>query len=506
MADYKYTLFATDNKIMVPLTPDPCGPRTELYIWGFAGGLYEKDGVVVNPDFAVENGCKFFGKASFPAPRIDVECGDRLFITLVNLGMEHLPNLTDVHSVHVHGGHVATQIDGVPETAFGVPMQMDGMKPKCAPPNPSGVDPNQAITYYFAPEHPGTYFYHCHQEASEHVQMGMYGALIVHPSKEHLDMAGVRIPRGYTNRNFAYADKDTFFHKEYVLLLSDVDQVWHQYVFDGLKFFPADFKSTTWLVNGRSYPDTLLPTQVPASLGAYSVPPGYESYVHVKTGERFLIRLINMGYQTVPWHIHGWHFRIIGKDAHPMPANPNDKNSRMAFTQLVGSGESYDLLLTADNKQPLYGSYIFNGFPGVINSLMEQVKKAEMASQQQLWANIPEDGTFTGECPFEKLFNFFNYGQQPQEFFPQFYIMHNHDDYKVTTPKDLANPASENQCLYPGGQLCFMQIDAPPTPGPCRYPDDCTCEKCQAVESTPIKTLLQTLKKALPWCKPDSTA
>ena len=92
---------------------------------------------------------------------------------------------------------------------------------------------------------------------------------------------------------------------------------------------------------------------------------------------------------------------------------------------------------------------------------MEQVKKAEIASGEQLWQNIPEEGTFTGECPYEKLFSFFNYGQEPNQFFPQFYIMHNHDDYKATTPKDLANPESEDQCLYPGGQLCFMQIDAP---------------------------------------------
>ena len=35
-------------------------------------------------------------------------------------------------------------------------------------------------------------------------------------------------------------------------------------------------------------------------------------------------------------------------------------------------------------------------------------------------------------------------------FFPQFYPMHNHDDYKVT-----------NQGVYPGGQLTLIQTDAP---------------------------------------------
>lgn len=35
-------------------------------------------------------------------------------------------------------------------------------------------------------------------------------------------------------------------------------------------------------------------------------------------------------------------------------------------------------------------------------------------------------------------------------FFPQFYPMHNHDDYKVT-----------NNGKYPGGQLTLIQTDAP---------------------------------------------
>ena len=33
-------------------------------------------------------------------------------------------------------------------------------------------------------------------------------------------------------------------------------------------------------------------------------------------------------------------------------------------------------------------------------------------------------------------------------FFPQFYPMHNHDDYKAT-----------NNGVYPGGQLTFIQVD-----------------------------------------------
>lgn len=26
--------------------------------------------------------------------------------------------------------------------------------------------------------------------------------------------------------------------------------------------------------------------------------------------------MINMGYQVVTWHIHGWHSMVVGKDGH----------------------------------------------------------------------------------------------------------------------------------------------------------------------------------------------
>lgn len=121
--------------------------------------------------------------------------------------MKERPDLLDFHTVHLHGAHVATQLDGFPETSFGVPMWMN---PEEGPP---------VATYFFQPEHPGTYMYHCHVEASEHVQMGMYGALIVYPSMASLAKAGIRkekgkwylhgkvqaqIPATATNRNFRY--------------------------------------------------------------------------------------------------------------------------------------------------------------------------------------------------------------------------------------------------------------------------------------------------------------
>lgn len=406
MAVLQYNLFATDGFISLPTNPEPC-PRTVyssmVYVFGFVGGLYSRDGVVVNPQFAdtPENRRAFAGSAMIPSPRIDAEIGDRVYVQMVNIGTNRARRpLADPHTVHLHGMHVPTQLDGFPEQSFVIPV-------------------GQKAVYYFLAERAGTFMYHCHVEAAEHIQMGMYGALVVYPSVQSLADAGVEIPPGATNRNFAYNHASTYFDKDYVMLLSDLDSRWHQSVFLGRPFNAVDFKPDWWLVNGRAFPDTLRRHPLP----------GYESYVHVKTGQKFLLRMINMGYQVVPWHIHGWPFMIVGKDAHPRLLG------EMGFTQTIGSGETWDLLFDATNKEPVYGNYIFNGQDGY-PSLMSQVSP-------DWWADVPLEGFNCNPAVW-------NYGAHPNQFFPQFYPMHNHDDYKVT-----------NNGVYPGGQLTYIQTDAP---------------------------------------------
>lgn len=234
------------------------------------------------------------GTATLPSPIIWAEQGDRLYITLINLGLLQLPDHFDFHTVHIHGGHIATQLDGFPESSLGVPMWMD-----------TGLEPPN-LTYFFQPENPGTLMYHCHVEASEHLQMGFSGALVIYPSVESLRAAGIikdkntgqwlldskpqpQIPSAATNRNFTYNDINTFFDKEYVMLLTDIDSTWHDSVLCQSDFNPVNFKPDFWLVNGRAFPDTLYPhpqTQPPGSDPDLSQV-NYESYVHVNIGDIF---------------------------------------------------------------------------------------------------------------------------------------------------------------------------------------------------------------------------
>jgi len=444
-----YSLYATDGFINLPTDPTGCLLRRSIYVFGFVGGLWKIQDkctgkfTIIDSELDPSNITArdaLRGTAVIPSPLIKMDADDELFITLTNLGLLRAKEpILDVHTIHIHGGHVATQVDGVPETSFGVPVTPIG-------------EPSISITYYFKPETPGSYFYHCHQEAAEHVQMGMYGGLIVYPAAQ--DVSRYSTSKNITNRNFANINYDSFFDKEYVILLSDIDSTWHDAVENQTDFNAVNFKPDWWLVNGRAFPDTLLPAGVDVGGDAYKVPAGYDSYVHIKNGQRFLLRLINMGYQPVPWHTHGWHGTIVNKDAHAHP------HGESVFTQLVGSGESYDLIFMADDKRKLYADYIFcgkGGFPSLMNQVADATAESRNAGtfmpgfgdSDTLWANTPKEGGTT-LCPFPGDFQVNNYGTIDNFFFPQFYIAHNHDDYKVT-----------NNGVYPGGQLIFIQTDLP---------------------------------------------
>ena len=168
--------------------------------------------------------------------------------------------------------------------------------------------------------------------------------------------------------------------------------------------------------------------------------------------------MINLGYQVVPWHIHGWHFMVVGKDSHLSPFLAmmqkweclNHELVEMGFTATIGSGETYDLIITADDKRDLYRKYIVKGQDG-FPSLCRQLKQIQKIDPSAIF-DIPEEPV---NCDNPKLINYIEVCNQPyhdpnDQFFPQFYPMHNHDDYKVT-----------NNGVYPGGQLTYIQTDAP---------------------------------------------
>lgn len=478
MSKRHYVLLSTDGYTNFPTSPDLNDNKKEsVYIWGFIGGLLSVDDVIIpensyldwRKSYNWDNLFKLKGSAKLPSPIIWGEVGDDIYITLINLGMLYRTDMVDNHSIHLHGAHVPTQLDGFPETSFGVPVWMPNSKYNCLCSPPT-------ITYYFKPDRPGTLLYHCHVRAYEHIQMGMYGALVVYPSIESLNTEGVYqdsdgfwyfndklldfIPKSSTNRNFAYNNPYSYYDKEYIILLSDIDSNWHKAIENSEHFNSVNFKPNYWLINGRSFPDTLLPYEEKYNDSSSKdlTQINYNSYVHINTNDKFLLRMVNIGYDSVPWYVHGWHFEILGKNSYLSPflslktlisSYEHNKISDKSFTVNISSGETYDLLIETTDKYHIYENYILNG-QDYIQPLCAQIIKL-----------YSEDTDCILDVPTEPVnindMNTVNYleicsrssSESNSFLYPQFYPMHNHNSYKVT-----------NNGSYPGGQMTYIQIDA----------------------------------------------
>ena len=88
----------------------------------------------------------------FPSTPIRVRQGQ-----VVHTTVEPIIN---VHTIHHHGIEPSTFNDGVPDTSFNVASR---------------------YTYQWRASRAGTFFYHCHRNAPLHVQLGMFGYLVVDP-------------------------------------------------------------------------------------------------------------------------------------------------------------------------------------------------------------------------------------------------------------------------------------------------------------------------------------
>lgn len=100
--------------------------------------------------------------SSIPAPTIRVTKDDHVEITVVNHG-------TMPHSLHMHSIHPGI-MDGVPIIS-----------------GDSGfISPGQQFTYKFTASPVGIFPYHCHMTPiQEHINRGLYGALIIDPPFDH---------------------------------------------------------------------------------------------------------------------------------------------------------------------------------------------------------------------------------------------------------------------------------------------------------------------------------
>jgi len=336
-------------------------------------------------DIGVMNG-------NIPAPLFAFDEDDEFFLTLTNVGMIMRPDLFEQHTVHFHGYPNASSFyDGVPDASVAINI-------------------GASFTYYYLAPDAGTYFWHCHITPPEHLQMGMVGQLYVRPRQDRVPVGGslntylgyqngIGLPAGTvadgrticnpstdilcsattpainsgatrpaagtlcngtapsgegTTAEYVYNDGDgsSCYDVVYPMQMHGFDPNFH---FVGMTFNPelfVDMNDKYFLLNGRSYPDTVAPgpQATITSDGSMHYSQPLPSIVNIPAGGKASLRLVNLSvaeYFTlqslgVPMHEVGFNAKLL---------RDQDGNNTEFYTNSItlGGGESLDVILDASD-------------------------------------------------------------------------------------------------------------------------------------------------------------
>jgi FtsP/CotA-like multicopper oxidase with cupredoxin domain len=229
-----------------------------------------------------------------------------------------------------------------------------------------GVNMGSSVTYYYKLNDPGTYMYHCHQEATEHMQMGMLGNLYVKPAQDGTEKTYTGDGKTYTKFVYNDGDGSTGYDVAKALQLGSMDHVFHE-LHLGVQPLPfKNMKDTYPMINGRGYPDTVntAPLDPPAEkidfLSAQNQPAQssqpINSLVTAKKGERILLRLSNLNvtnYYTVT--VQGLPMKVVGVGARQLKGPTGTALYYDTASVTLGGGESTEVMLDTSQAEP--GTY-----------------------------------------------------------------------------------------------------------------------------------------------------
>jgi FtsP/CotA-like multicopper oxidase with cupredoxin domain len=277
-----------------------------------------------------------------PGPLLRVTEGDTLRVSLRN-------ELSEPTTIHWHGVHVPSEMDGV----TGVSQ---------AP-----VMPGESFTYEFIASHAGTFMYHSHSHNSaEQIDQGLYGVLIIDPQQK----------------------PSTEFDREYVMALqgwmvdaADMDgmdgmsgdgmdtEAMMQMLSQMMEMMsaPGGQEAMPGQMDAAAMADMMAQMMEMASSGQSSGGHGGMDYNYftingkafpdtepykVRTGDVVRVRIVNPSQTIHPMHLHGQDFKVVAKDGEPIAAEAQ----LMMNTITLNPGETYDIVFVADNP----GRWVFH--------------------------------------------------------------------------------------------------------------------------------------------------
>src|SRR6202008_5025955 len=163
---------------------------------------------------------------------------------------------------------------------------------------------------------------------------------------------------------YAYNDGDgtTAYDVEYPIQIHGFDPNFH---FVGMTFNPegfADMKDKYFLLNGRSYPDTVtsgpLETQTAAGVNHYSQP--LPAVINIPAGGKALLRISDLDvteYQTLA--SLGIPMKVVGYNAKLLRDQAGNNMSYTTNSIPLGGGESLDVILDASDTTKYSTGQVF---------------------------------------------------------------------------------------------------------------------------------------------------
>ena len=278
--------------------------------------------------------------AECSSPTIVLKEGQRVYLDLSNVGMMMRPDLFDPHTVHFHGFPNAAPIfDGEPMASVSVNM-------------------GSTLRYYYEIVEPGTFLYHCHVEATEHMEMGMIGNLYVLPKQNNLpDGTLLGMFMHHTGYKYAYNDGDgsTYYDVDYPIQLTAFDRNFHEehIAVQPLPFWSLD--ESYPMINGRGYPDTI-DTNPIYNASADNLSQKVHSLITATSGQKILLRISNVSvsdFHTLT--VMGIPMTVVGKDARLLRSTSGANLYYQTTSVTLGGGETTDVILDTTGVAP--GTY-----------------------------------------------------------------------------------------------------------------------------------------------------
>jgi hypothetical protein len=363
------------------------------------------------------------GMMQYPGPTLIVNQGDIVTITLSN----ELPVPT---SIVFPGQSAVTTTGGA-----------NGLQTAEAP-------VGGTVTYRFTATEPGTYQYHSGTQPALQVEMGLVGALIVRPAVAKQ----------------AYDHIATAYDREYLLVITEMDPYIHDQVAMGnLNPDTSDYFPVQWYINGRNGMDTLYGDNI-----AWMPTQPYGSMVLAYPGEKVLLRLVNAGRDAHPFHTHGNHITVVGRDGRMLQSAPG-AGPDIAWTDFTikaipgatydgiftwtGRGMGWDIYNNTYATNPAYcdandnpiGAYL--GEPNALTTqaLSDRCKRFPVTLPNQL--DITNGMAYSGSPYLGSTGTLPPGSGEWNPYAGYFFMWHSHSEKELT-----------NNDIFPGGMLTMFVV------------------------------------------------